>query len=222
MTANTGIGISHKQHARVSEPYEGPGAERSQIEGTGIGLPLSKSLPEAVGGSIAFESEHGKGTTFIVDLESADPPGPAHDSAPRSEPTQMESGAGDQPRCILYIEDNLSNLTLVQRILESEPAIELISAMQGSLGLDLAHEHHPDLIVLDLHLPDISGEEVLQLLQADQATAQIPVIMLSADAGNRQIDRLLRAGANDYLTKPLDVAHFLEVVAANLRRGGQA
>lgn len=125
---------------------------------------------------------------------------------------------GEKPR-LLYIEDNQSNLTLIEWILERETDVELISAMRGGPGLELAREHQPDVIVLDLHLPDMSGEAVLQCLHDDAATRRIPVVVLSADASEKRIKRLLRLGARNYLTKPLDIRHFLDVIAAHLKAG---
>ena len=124
---------------------------------------------------------------------------------------------------VLYIEDNLSNLQLVDRIVSRRGGVTLISAMRPALGLDLAREHHPDLILLDLHLPDIPGEEVLQRLRADARTAGIPVVVLSADARPGLIKRLLGAGARRFLTKPLDISELLKVldeVADERQRSG--
>ena len=118
----------------------------------------------------------------------------------------------DEVRIVLYIEDNLSNLKLIQRLLAHRPEVRLIPAMQGRLGLDLAREHRPHLIFLDLNLPDVSGEEVLQRLQADPETRPIPVVIVSADATPSQIKRLRAEGARDYLTKPVDVKKFLDAL----------
>jgi len=117
---------------------------------------------------------------------------------------------------ILYIEDNLSNLELVRRVLNRRPGIRLIDAMQGRLGVDLAREHHPDLILLDLHLPDISGTEVLRQVREDPRTNGIPVIVISADATPGQIERLLTDGALAYLTKPLEVKKLLTLLDQTL------
>lgn len=122
-----------------------------------------------------------------------------------------------QGRQLLYIEDNPSNMSLVEWILDREADVEVITATRGRRGLELAHDQQPDLIVLDLHLPDMSGEEVLQYLQQSEATRRIPVVVLSADTGKKRIARVLRLGARDYVTKPLDVAHFLDVIASNLQ-----
>jgi CheY-like chemotaxis protein len=121
---------------------------------------------------------------------------------------------------VLYIEDNLSNLHLVERIFTRRPGARLLTAMQGFLGLGLADLHKPDWILLDLHLPDISGEEVLRRLRANPRTAHIPVTILSADATPGQIKRLLGIGARDYLTKPLDVRRLIHLLDGTLSHAG--
>ncbi|MGH2375336.1 MAG: response regulator [bacterium] len=123
------------------------------------------------------------------------------------------------PHTVLYIEDNLSNLALVQRILARRPEVRLIEAMQGQAGLHLAREHRPDLILLDLHLPDIQGDEVLRQIKEDPATCGIPVVIISADATRSQIERLLAAGARDYFTKPLDVKRLLALLDEIVKKG---
>jgi len=138
-------------------------------------------------------------------------------STDSSSPAVLIGGQAHQRRRLLYIEDNRSNLTLVEWLLEREADVELLSAMRGRVGLDLAHEHQPDLIVLDLHLPDMPGETVLQCLQADVATRRIRVVVLSADGSEKRITRLLGLGARDYLIKPLDIPHFLKTVVASLQ-----
>jgi CheY-like chemotaxis protein/anti-sigma regulatory factor (Ser/Thr protein kinase) len=217
IVADTGIGIDPSQLSGVFEPFDRLGAEASDTEGTGLGLALSKRLVEAMGGSIKLESQPGKGTTLTVELRAAH--NPKADEAAElqvDQPDNCLDGSGSDPYRILYIEDNLSNLTLIKRILERQPAIELLPAMQGTLGLELAREHRPDLIILDLHLPGMPGEEVLRRLKADDTTRAIPVVVLSAEASPRHIQRLLRAGAYDYLTKPLDVQQFLDVIRATI------
>jgi CheY-like chemotaxis protein len=115
---------------------------------------------------------------------------------------------------VLYIEDNLSNLQLVERVLSRRPGVELISAMRPQLGLELAAEHHPDLILLDLHLPDMPGQEVYRRLRAEPRTADVPVVVLSADARPTLIKELLGKGVRAFLTKPLDVKELLELMDA--------
>jgi CheY-like chemotaxis protein len=185
------------------------------IEGTGLGLSLSKHLMEAMGGRIGVESTLGRGSTFWVELPLIEGT-PAATERSLEEPVRSaaELPRSTAPRTVLYVEDNLSNSRLVERILARRPEVRLISAMQGSLGLDLARQHHPDLVLLDLHLPDMQGDEILRQLRADPRTAQLPIIMISADATAAQIARLRDLGATDYLTKPIDVRKFLALVDA--------
>jgi len=130
----------------------------------------------------------------------------------------LEAGTSNSGGTVLYIEDNSSNLRLMEHIMANRPQTRLLAAMQGQLGFELAQEHRPDLILLDLHLPDIRGDEVLRLLHHDPRTRSIPVVMVSADATPGQIERLLAAGATDYLTKPLDVRKFLQLLDRLLDR----
>ncbi|HEV2097183.1 MAG TPA: response regulator, partial [Chthoniobacterales bacterium] len=125
----------------------------------------------------------------------------------------------DGEHTILYIEDNLSNLLLIKRVLQYRPGVKLLSANNGIRGIDLARETQPDIILLDLNLPDMAGRDVLLCLRADPQCAAIPIIVISADATRGQIDRLMRVGASDYLTKPLDVKQFLGTLDRSLRMG---
>jgi PAS domain S-box-containing protein len=205
--ADTGRGISSAGMARLFEPFDRLGAEATGIEGTGLGLALSRALTEAMGGELTATSAPGEGSTFTISIGSAAVPGghARHEASPPARaPDPAVSG-----RRVLYIEDNLANLAVVERLLASRPGIELQPAMQGRLGLELAALHHPDLIILDLHLPDISGVDVLAALQADPSLADIPVLIASADATPGQVQRLLDAGARAYLTKPLDLLELL-------------
>jgi signal transduction histidine kinase/ActR/RegA family two-component response regulator len=207
---DTGHGISKDRLEKLFLPFERLGAEASGIEGTGLGLALSKSLTEAMGGVLSVTSDQGEGTTFSIDLASAEP---ALATAGREMPVAAETTAvRSASRTVLYIEDNLSNLRLVEGLISRRPKVSLMTAMQGSVGLVLARDHVPDLILLDLNLPDVSGEEVLLRLLSDPQTAEIPVVVLSADATKGQVKRLLDAGARAYLTKPIDVATFYEVL----------
>jgi len=132
----------------------------------------------------------------------------------------MPSSSTAQPdvtRTVLYIEDNLSNLELVQRIVARQPHLRLLTARQGREGLDLARQHLPRVILLDVHLPDLSGDEVLRRLKSEGALAGVPVIVISADATSAQRTHLLSLGARDYLTKPLDIRAFLTVLEETLR-----
>jgi CheY-like chemotaxis protein len=197
--------------ARLFTPFERFDAENTGVEGTGLGLALSKHLMEAMGGTIQVTSQVDMGSTFTLDLAPAEA---LVDVVPNAvEPPPAAPGRGG---VVLYIEDNLSNFRLVERVLEHRPQTRLLAAIQGSLGLELAREHQPDLILLDLHLPDLPGEEVLRRLLAEPRTREIPVVVVSADAMPGQIERLRAAGARDYLTKPLDVRRLLAVIDTHL------
>jgi protein-histidine pros-kinase len=211
VVADMGSGIASENLSRLFTPFDRLGAEQSSVEGTGLGLALSARIMHAMGGGIGASSQIGRGSTFWVDLPRAEPPAVKVPEADNAEPVpELNSAQGK--RTILYIEDNLSNLNLVQEILRQQPQVELLSAMQGRLGLDLARKHSPDLILLDVHLPDLNGWDVFSQLQVEEATRKIPVIVLSADATTRQIQQFMTAGARDYLTKPLDVARFSRVI----------
>jgi len=218
--ADTGRGIPSDRLGQLFEAFERLGAEQTSEEGTGLGLALSKGLVEAMGGAIGVDSVPGKGSTFWVDLQRAEDPVEGARLAPEERPDIEER---PRPlRTALYIEDNLSNLKLVQHILTQRPEIRLIPAMHGRMGLDLARQHSPDLILLDLQLPDMSGREILRALKSEKATWDIPVVVISADATKGQIRDLLAGGAHAYLTKPLDVRQFLQVLDEHSGDGGTA
>jgi PAS domain S-box-containing protein len=213
LVRDTGAGIDPEQIGNLFTAFDRLGAEKRGIEGTGLGLALSKSLVETMGGSIDADSTLGQGTTFRVTLPVTEPAAMTERERPEFAPTDAVTG---ETRTILYIEDNLANLQLVQGILSYRPSITLVSAMHGNLGLDLAQQHHPDLILLDLHLPDISGEEVFKLLKEDPTTSVIPVVIVSADASRETLRRLEESGATRFLTKPVNVVQFLETIDAIL------
>lgn len=209
--SDTGPGIDDEKLARLFTPFDRLGAELSTVEGTGLGLALSQRLMNAMRGSIGVDSAPGNGSIFWIELPRTKSP---LEQIPVRKPRvqKRRSATGSDRHTVLYIEDNLSNLTLVEQVLEERPGIELLTAMQGKVGLDLARQHLPNVILLDLHLPDIAGWEVLSQLKADEATRNIPVVVISADATKRQVNRLLAAGASAYLTKPLDVVEFFRVL----------
>jgi signal transduction histidine kinase/ActR/RegA family two-component response regulator len=210
--ADTGAGMSAEDLTRLFTPFERLGADERQISGTGLGLALSRGLVEAMGGVLGVESEPGIGSTFRIELAATESQLVTAEDAEEPVVAGEALRSGDRRYTILYVEDNLSNLKLVQRILGERPDIHLIAAMQGRLGLELAREHRPDLVLLDLHLPDIQGDEVLARLQADPAFNGTPVVVLSADATKGRVQRLLDDGANAYLSKPIDVKQFIDIV----------
>jgi signal transduction histidine kinase/ActR/RegA family two-component response regulator len=212
---DTGPGIAAEAMGQLFVPFERLGNEQSGVEGAGLGLPLSRRLAEAMGGTLDVASEPGQGSSFWVELPQAE--GPVQRAERRQELDPQAQPPPEEPAptlTVLYIEDNLSNLQLVERVLSRRPGVRLISAMRPQLGLDLAAEHDPDLILLDLHLPDMPGQEVLRRRRAEPRTAEVPVVILSADARPTLVDQLLGEGARAFLTKPLDVKELLELLDA--------
>ncbi len=204
--SDTGPGLDGEQMRRLFTPFDRLGAEMGTQEGTGLGLTLSKRLVEAMEGLLLLDSVVGVGTTFHVDLWQA--PSPAELARGGGEQALPASDPGTTGR-VLYIEDNLVNVRLVEHILRRRNGVDLLVAMQGSLGLALAREHHPDAIFLDLHLPDMEGSAVLERLKLDPLTQGIPVVILSADATAGSIQRVIRAGALEHMTQPSDMGRFL-------------
>jgi PAS domain S-box-containing protein len=214
--SDTGQGIEPESMEKLFLPFDRLGAETSDVEGTGLGLALSKRLVEVMGGSLGVDSTPGIGSSFWVDLPEVEAPLKRLEREPPE--LRREISTGGEVRSILYIEDNLSNLELIERLLEPVPGVKLVAAMLGGLGIDLAAQHNPDLVLLDLHLPDLSGEDALARLRAEPSTRATPVVVISADATKGRIERLMRAGANGYLTKPLDISEFMRVVDKHLQR----
>jgi PAS domain S-box-containing protein len=211
---DTGMGIANERLGQLFTPFERLGAEDTDIEGTGIGLALSLRLTEAMGGTLTAASTLGKGSTFSLELPCVEGPVERYERLNgHAEPAIPPEAARHK---ILHIEDNPANLKLVERILARRPDVEVVPAMHGRLGLELAHEHRPVLVLLDVHLPDINGEQVLQRLRDDPVTASIPVIIVSADATPGQVRRLLAAGASAYLTKPIEVRDLLRILDETL------
>jgi CheY-like chemotaxis protein/anti-sigma regulatory factor (Ser/Thr protein kinase) len=210
--ADTGPGIDAASMDRLFKPFERLSAAGGAVRGTGLGLALSKRLVELMQGSLTVETEPGSGSEFRIELPVAE--------APRQAPAKAPEQAQRAPlkATVLYIEDNAANLRLVEHILSRLGEITVMSAPLGREGLELARRERPDLILLDLHLPDIGGDEVALELRADAATSAIPIVVLSADAYASQRRRLLRIGVDEYLTKPFRVAEMIDTVERFVRR----
>jgi signal transduction histidine kinase/ActR/RegA family two-component response regulator len=225
--ADTGPGIPAADLDRIFDPFERLGAEQTAIEGTGIGLPLARAFAEAMHGTLTAASVPGEGTTFTITLPRSPDlaQAPAADvrvPGPRIAPDDCP---GDGIR-VLYIEDNPANIEVVTRFLKTRPNMRLQSVISGQAGLESATREIPDLILLDLHLPGLHGDEVLRRLRANPATAGIPVAILSAEASPVIIRNLRTRGIIAYLTKPLDLTELGRLLdsftAGHDRRAGPA
>jgi signal transduction histidine kinase/DNA-binding NarL/FixJ family response regulator len=208
--ADTGRGIPQDQLGKLFEPFERLDAAQAGVEGTGLGLTLSHHLIKAMGGSCGAASTLGEGSTFWVDLPAAEPVAVTQ-SAIGHDPI-VASRTYPAAKTVLYVEDMVENLRLVEQVLKQRPSATLIPAMLAGVALDLARQHRPDLILLDLRLPDMPGRDVMQQLRTDPVTRNIPIVILSANATPRHIDELLAAGATAYLTKPIRVRDLLRTL----------
>jgi len=207
---DSGRGIAADALPRLFKPFERLESAYDGIDGTGIGLALSRKLAEAMNGAIGVESVVGEGSTFWVDFPAA-PFGSIGVTAPVAT-ANVAPPEAITSHTLLYVEDNPANLRLVQRILATRPHLSLLDAHNAELGLEIAKSKHLDLILLDINLPGMDGLEALRQLQADPATSSIPVIAITANAMERDIEKGLAAGYADYLSKPLNVVRFLEVI----------
>jgi len=219
--SDTGAGLTPEQQVRLFSPFERLDADKTGIEGTGIGLALSRRLMELMHGEIGVESKPGVGSTFWVRLpvaqELEDVSG---NSDCRIADADTPHAASDKQSEILCIEDNPANLRLVERILSRREDIRLLTSAVPSLGLELAQAHHPALILLDINLPEMDGYDVMKCLRENPATRDIPVVAVSANAMPKDLARGKAAGFVDYLTKPLDIEQLLRTVDRVLARGG--
>lgn len=208
---DTGVGIAPEDIGKLFQAFERIGAENSGTEGTGLGLVVVKKLIEEMGGTVGVESEAGVGSTFWIEISCTETDGEMISQAPAGSNSIPHKTS--QFKTVLYIEDDQSNIELVEDILaENRPEIRLVVSKYGRQTVALAIEHDPACILLDLDLPDMKGREVLGLILDDFNTRTIPVVILSADAMTYQVDKLTKAGAAGYLTKPLDVAQFIEII----------
>jgi len=218
---DSGRGLSVEQQAQLFQPFNRLGKEASIEEGTGIGLVMTKRLVELMGGSIGVDSSEDAGSTFWIELglAAATAPNALPGTTALASPTAMWADAPGST--LLYVEDNPANLLLVEALIERRPDICLLTARDGPRGIELARSAHPDVILMDINLPGISGTDVLQLLREDPVTAHIPVIALSANAMPNDIKRGLVAGFFRYLTKPIKVPEFMESLDMALRHARQ-
>jgi signal transduction histidine kinase/ActR/RegA family two-component response regulator len=214
---DTGAGLTALQLSQLFQPFNRLGKEASAEEGTGIGLVMTKRLVELMGGAIGAESTLGEGSVFWVELGLASAPQLAAADAEGAAPVRPQASDGTPIRTLLYVEDNPANLDLVEQLVARRPDLRLLSAADGAVGVEYARAYLPDVILMDINLPGISGIEALGILRADPATAHIPIIALSANAVPRDISKGLEAGFFNYLTKPIKVGPFMEALDVALR-----
>jgi CheY-like chemotaxis protein len=209
---DTGAGLAPEKVGQLFQPFNRLGQEAGTEEGTGIGLVVTKRLVELMGGAIGVASTVGEGSVFWIELVVAAAPEHAVGERGLVVPPSPQAQNGRGPRTLLYVEDNPANLQLVAQIVARRPDLQLLSARNGTLGIELARASQPDVILMDINLPGMSGIKAMQILRADTATAHIPVVALSANAIPRDIERGLQAGFFRYLTKPIKVGEFLETL----------
>jgi len=231
---DTGNGISKEQQKQLFKPFNRLGNENSSIEGTGIGLSITKNVIELMGGNIGIDSPEGEGCSFWIELPCDDDftdidnsysqtegscsqaEGSLSKNNTKNTDAQNLSPVTEAVSTVLYIEDNPANLRLVNMLFGSLPHIHLLSAHDPYLGLELAEHHKPDLILLDINLPGISGFEVLEKLKQHEETANTPVIAVSANTMAKDIQKGLDAGFIEYITKPIDLKKLMQVVESVL------
>jgi len=209
---DSGAGLSPDKLAQLFQPFNRLGQEANAEEGTGIGLVMCKRLTELMGGTVGVASSVGLGSTFWVELnltaapQLADHPGEPAQAVPLLAPT------GAPLHTVLYVEDNPANLMLVEDLIARRPDLRLLTAQDGQRGVEVARSALPDMILMDINLPGISGIAAMKILADDPATAHIPVVALSANAMPRDIEKGLQAGFFRYLTKPIKVAEFMDTL----------
>ncbi|MCC7200093.1 MAG: response regulator [Gammaproteobacteria bacterium] len=214
---DSGDGLTPEQQSHLFQPFNRLGRETGEEEGTGIGLVVAKRLVELMGGTIGVTSTVGVGSEFWVELMTASAPKLAASEEHPAAATRSVVPDGTPLRTLLYVEDNPANLELVEQLVTRRPEWRLLGAADGLLGVELARGCRPDVILMDINLPGMNGIDAMRVLRADPATAHIPVIALSANAVPRDIERALEAGFFSYLTKPIRVNQFMDVLDAALR-----
>jgi len=209
---DSGEGLSADKMSQLFQPFNRLGQEASGEEGTGIGLVTTKRLIELMGGSIGAESTVGTGSVFWIELHMSTKPRPSYGTAISTAAAYASIQTDARLYTLLYVEDNPANLMLIEDLIARRPDIRLLSARDGHRGIEIARASRPDVILMDINLPGISGIDALKILAEDPTTAHIPVIALSANAIPRDIQKGLEAGFFHYLTKPIKVNEFMETL----------
>jgi signal transduction histidine kinase len=215
---DTGEGLLPEKLAQLFQPFNRLGQETSAVEGTGIGLVVAKQLVELMGGIIGVESTVGTGSVFWIELIADVAPSSAvKEEEPPTALVQPPVQHGKRVRLLLYVEDNPANMKLIEQLVARRPDLRLLTAVNGQRGIELARTAQPEMILMDINLPDISGIDALKILREDPATAHIPVVAISANAMPRDIENGLAAGFFRYLTKPIKVNEFMDTVMLALK-----
>jgi PAS domain S-box-containing protein len=209
---DTGAGLAPEKLSQLFQPFNRLGKENSTEEGTGIGLVMSKRLVELMGGVVGVESAVGVGSVFWFELGAASPPQLENGRAAYAAAPEMKFLQGAPLRTLLYVEDNPANLALVEQLVARRPNMCLLTAIDATLGIELARDHQPDVILMDINLPGISGIQALAILRTDPKTSHIPVLSISANAMPSDVRKGLEAGFFRYLTKPIRVDEFMNAL----------
>jgi len=209
---DTGEGLSPEKRAQLFQPFNRLGQEARSEQGTGIGLVMSKRLVELMAGEIGVESSVGTGSVFWFELNQSLEPQAVDGAGEALAPHHAHVHSGTMSRTLLYVEDNLANMQLVEQLIARRPDLRLLTAVDAILGVTLARTRHPDVILMDINLPGMNGIQALKILREDPVTAQIPVLAISANAMPHDIKKGLEAGFLSYLTKPIKVDEFLEAL----------
>jgi CheY-like chemotaxis protein len=198
--------------AQLFQPFNRLGQEAGGVAGTGIGLVVTKRLVELMGGVLGVESTAGVGSVFWCEVISCAAPQLMVESGEAATRAGQPIAAGARRRTLLYVEDNLANMKLVAQLIARRPDLQLLTAADGTLGIEIARAAQPTMILMDINLPGISGVEALKVLRLDPVTAHIPVVALSANAMPRDIEKGLQAGFFRYLTKPIKINEFMHTL----------
>jgi CheY-like chemotaxis protein len=224
--ADTGMGIPPEKRDGLFDPFDRLGRELGQIDGTGIGLSITKKIIELMGGKIGFESQHGKGSTFWVEVPLSSNQSPDENKTGVTDTVGWKAGPkiGDSPAStVLYVEDNPENVILMDAIISQMGNIQMINAFNATLGFDLATSKYPDLILMDINLPGMNGIQALNQLLRTRQTKDIPVIAITSSSTPKDVEAGLEAGFKAYITKPINVPEFIrtiEKILGEVRKSG--
>ncbi len=214
---DTGTGLNKVQFEQLFQPFNRLGRGSGNEEGAGIGLVVSKRLIELMDGKIGVESTAGKGSVFWIELNLAHEPHFTKDVIQPAPIDGSEAETSARAHTLLYVEDNPANLLLVEDIIARRSDIRLLSARNGSSGIEIARKVRPTMILMDINLPGMNGVKAMRVLAQDPATAHIPVIAISANAMPHEIEKGLGSGFFRYLTKPIKINEFMDTLDAALQ-----